>query len=195
MGLFTSAPLALTVYVVVQLIVWFDSLFQPIAERFLGVSGHLSFPGVGILMGILFILAVGVAAPSLLGRQLMLLVEKIVERVPIAKVVYSGVKQIFESLSSEALKKSSRVVLVHFPQQKVWCIGFVTKEIPKGEFPEEGSDWVAVFVPTTPVPSAGFLVFCQSAELIPLQMGSEEALKYIVSCGLARGHLMRAKAL
>ena len=190
-GLFASAPLALTIYVVVQLIVWFDSLFQPVVSKFLGFSGDQSIPGVGILVGLMFILVVGVAAPSLLGRQFMLYVERIVDRRPFAKVVYSGTKQIFESFSSDTLRKSSRVVLVRFPHDAVWSIAFITKELSETEFPDKGEGWVAVFVPTTPVPTAGFLIFVESKNLIPLKMASEEALKYIVSCGLARGDLKR----
>src|SRR5262245_24152423 len=103
LGILTAAPLALTVYVFVALFRWFDQLFQPFIP-------HIPFsdepvPGLGVLVGVLFIFLVGIIAPSLIGKQVFLLTERIMDRVPLAKLVYSGTKQIFDSFSSDNLKK------------------------------------------------------------------------------------------
>jgi len=194
LGIFASAPLALTIYVVVQLIMAFDSLFRPVAERFMGVSTGQGIPGVGIVVGIVVIFLVGLAAPSLLGRQFMLYVEKIVERVPLAKIVYSGSKQIFDSFSGDGLHKLSRVVMVRFPQAETWTIGFLTHHFEEGDFPVSAEEWTTVYVPTTPNPTSGYIVFAKKKDLIFMEMSSEEALKYIISCGLTNMKLTVAKS-
>ncbi len=184
MGLLASAPLALTVYVLILLVRWFDDLFQPIIRQLPFIEQ--SIPGLGIIAGFVFIIAVGVIAPSLLGKQLLIFTEKIMERVPLAKLVYSGSKQIFDSFSVDAISKFNRVVLVEFPRPGMYAIGFVTSEYAKSLHPEIGDIKIAVFVPTTPNPTSGYLVFVPERDTKSLNLSVEEALKLIISGGLAK---------
>lgn len=186
-GIFASAPLALTVYILWGLFQWFDSLFQPLL---LGVFYFdKPIPGLGILMGIVFIFVVGLLAPSLLGKQFLLITDKIVEKVPLAKMVYSGTKQVFETFSKDSFGKFNRVVMVEFPRKGAYAIAFVTSDYQKSLTEKQPDLKLAVFVPTTPNPTGGYLIFLPESETIPLNLSVEEALKLIISVGIVKPDL------
>lgn len=186
MGVLTIAPLALTIYILIALFSWFDSTFQPILMTFLYPHIQKPIPGLGIVFGIAIILLAGLLAPSLIGKQALLVTEKIVDKLPLAKMVYSGTKQVFDSFSQSNLKKFNRVVMIRFPNVESYAIGFVTQEAPKGWAPGKPELTLAVFVPTTPNPTGGYLVFVSEKDTIPLNIPVEEALQFIISCGLVK---------
>jgi len=183
-GIFASAPLALTAYFLIALFNWFDDLFQPFVLKAFGVEQPIA--GLGILAGIIFIFLVGLIAPSLLGKHFLLLIDRIVDRVPLAKMVYSGTKQVFETFSKDSFGKFNRVVLVEFPRKGVYSIGFVTSEYAKSISDERPELNLAVFVPTTPNPTGGYLMFFPESDTIPLTLSVEDALKLIISVGIVR---------
>jgi uncharacterized membrane protein len=183
LGVLASAPLALTVYVFIGLFTLFDSLFQPLVQRLPFVSQPI--PGLGIVMGLIFIFIVGLLAPSLIGKQLLIATERILERVPLAKLVYSGTKQIFDSFTNETFKKFNRVVLVEFPRKGAYTLGFVTAEYQESLVPGANAR-IGVFVPTTPNPTGGYLIFLAPEDLVEVAISAEEALKLILSGGLVK---------
>lgn len=184
LGILTSAPIALTIYVFVLLFGWFDQLFQPLVQRFPGIEHPIT--GLGILVGIAFILTVGLLAPSLLGKQFLVLMDKLMERLPLAKLVYSGSKQIFDTFSQDSFKKFNRVVLVEFPRSGMYAIGFVTADYPQGLIPEKKNLELAVFIPTTPNPTSGYLVFVPEKDTTLMPISVEDALKTIISGGIVK---------
>lgn len=185
-GVFAAAPLALTIYLVIQLAGWFDSLFQPLLIKTLpGYSQPI--PGLGIAIGLLAIMLIGLLAPSLIGKQLLTALEKIVDRLPLAKMIYSGTKQLFDSFSQGgARSKFSRVVWVPFPSSDGRTLGFVTQEYRAGEIPGTSGAQVAVFIPTTPNPTSGYLVFYPEEKVSPVDMSTEDALKLVISVGIVK---------
>ncbi|MDB5037333.1 MAG: uncharacterized protein JWQ35_861 [Bacteriovoracaceae bacterium] len=185
-GVFSTAPLALTIYLIVQMLRWFDSIFQPILWRLLPFYTK-PVPGLGIIIGIMFILIVGLVAPSLIGKQILAVLERIVDRLPLAKLIYSSTKQIFDSFSQSGLTKFNRVVLIAFPHAESSSIGFVTQEIEAGVIPGTSGRQLSVFVPTTPNPTSGFLMIVPENKAVSLDISAEEALKLIISCGIVRG--------
>lgn len=185
-GIFAAAPLALTLYLIIQLAKWFDSLFQPVVQKFVVPLLGYPIPGLGILLGILVILIIGLLAPSLIGKQFLGMIERVVDRLPLAKLIYSGTKQIFDSFSQTGLKKFNRAVLIRFPHQNSMTIGFVTQEFQPGTLAGMEKSWVSVFVPTTPNPTSGYLLFVPESDIVPLALSSEEALKFVISCGLVK---------
>jgi uncharacterized membrane protein len=185
-GIFSTAPLALTAYLIYQLANWFDNLFQPLVQRVVLNYSH-PVPGLGIVLGIAFICLVGVLAPSLIGKQFLTVTEKIVDRLPLAKLIYSGTKQIFDSFSQSGITKFSRVVLVHFPHESALSFGFVTQELENGAIPGTIGRQLSVFIPTTPNPTSGYLIVVPEAKAIAVKISPEEALKLIISCGIVRG--------
>jgi uncharacterized membrane protein len=184
-GIFTATPIALTLWLIVQLFGWFDGLFSPIVGIIHNYTGY-TVPGLGFIVGIIFILFIGVLAPSLLGRQVIKITENIVHRLPLIKLVYSGTKQIFDSFSESSLSKFSRVVMVPFPKEGTYVIGFVTKEVPEGWVPGHPENKISVFLPTTPNPTSGYLLFVKESEAISLDIKVDDALKVVISGGMVR---------
>jgi uncharacterized membrane protein len=182
-GLLATAPLALTVYIFLVFIEWFDSLFQPIAQQIPYLPENIW--GLGIVVGIILVFVVGIVAPSILGRQLLIVSEKIVEKLPLVKLVYSGTKQIFDSFKADTFKKFNRVVLIEFPRPGAYAIAMVTADYQKSVI-ENRNITVAVFVPTTPNPTSGYLLFLSPEQITPVSMGVDEALKVIISGGIVQ---------
>jgi len=181
-GVITITPLALTLWLIIQIFEWFDGTFQPLIEPYLGMN----VPGLGFALGILLILLAGVMAPSLIGRSFINITERFFHRLPLVKLVYSGIKQIFDSFSSNSLNKFSRVVMVPFPKEGTFVIGFVTKEVEDGWVPGYPQNKLSVFIPTTPNPTSGYLIFVNKDEAISLDITVDEALKVVISGGMVR---------
>lgn len=188
LGVFTIAPFALTVYIVLLIAGWFDAQFQPaievVTQRYLGT--RQSIPGLGILIGIAIIFLVGMAAPSFLGRQFVSMSEYVVKRIPLAKVIYSAARQVLDALSTPGDQKFNRVVMVPLFKDGLYAVGFVTQENQASWVPGEENHRLAVFVPTTPNPTSGFLLFMNPKDSIPLEMSVEEGLKVVISGALAK---------
>lgn len=186
-GVFTIAPFALTLYIVILLGGWFDSLFQPairiVLKQYFEVPPPL--PGLGIAVGFIFIVILGMFSPSFFGKQFVKVGETIVQRIPLAKMIYAAARQIFDAFSSTGTEKFSSVVMVPFPKEGSWSMGFVTKEAKNGWVPGQQQTRLAVFVPTTPNPTSGWLMFVNVKEAIPLDISVEEGLKMVISGGLA----------
>lgn len=208
LGVFTITPFAITLYVIILLGAWFDALFQPVVQfvtknfdiqrlDFLLFAIDLEdgrIPGLGILVGISVIVIVGVAAPSFVGKYFLTVTEKIVEKIPLAKVIYSAARQIFDAFSQTSPENFKRVVMVPFPMEGSYAIGFVTKEAPEGWVPGQEDTKLAVFVPTSPNPTSGYLMFVRESSAIPLDVTVEEGLKLVISAALARPEALVKKA-
>jgi uncharacterized membrane protein len=142
-------------------------------------------PGLGLLIVLVIIMLAGILARSFLGSQLIHLAEFIVEKVPLVRSVYLGVKQLSDAIFTKAGTESfNRAVLVKFMGEDAYAVGFVTGET-RGEAQAVTPEKVVnVFVPTTPNPTSGYLLMVPDDRLIPLQMTVEEALKMVISGGM-----------
>ena len=187
--------MGLTIYVVWGVIGWIDgwilplipAAYQPEAlmERYFGPEANFPVRGVGVLVFLVVTAIVGWLARGLIGRSVMRKTEDMVDRVPLVRSVYSGVKQITETFFTKKEKSFDRTCLVEFPRQGYWAVGMVATK-PKGEIAAKlpnGEDMVAVFIGLTPLTS-GFLVFVPEREVIVLDLKADEAVKLIVSAGL-----------
>lgn len=194
-GLVVVLPVGLTIYVVWGVIGWIDgwilplipAAYQPEAlmERYFGPEANFPVRGVGVLVFLVVTAIVGWLARGLIGRSVMRKTEDMVDRVPLVRSVYSGVKQITETFFTKKEKSFDRTCLVEFPRQGYWAVGMVATK-PKGEIAAKlpnGEDMVAVFIGLTPLTS-GFLVFVPEREVIVLDLKADEAVKLIVSAGL-----------
>jgi uncharacterized membrane protein len=141
-----------------------------------------AIPGIEILLTIIFITIVGGLSLSFLGKKVLQIVDNLFKRIPILRTIYSAIVQMTDSFrNQEGLKKS--VVLVEYPRKGSWAVGFATKE-NKGELKDKtNKELINVFVPTTPNPTSGFLLMFPKEDVIFLDMGFEEASKFIVSAG------------
>lgn len=194
-GLVVVLPIGLTIYVVWGVIGWIDgwilplipAAYQPEAlmERYFGPEANFPVRGVGVLVFLVVTAIVGWLARGLIGRSVMRKTEEMVDRVPLVRSVYSGVKQITETFFTKKEKSFDRTCLVEFPRQGYWAVGMVATK-PKGEIAAKlpnGEDMVAVFIGLTPLTS-GFLIFVPERDVIVLDLKADEAVKLIVSAGL-----------
>ena len=142
-------------------------------------------PGLGIILTLAIVLATGALAANFFGRKLLELGDRALNRIPIVRSIYGGVKQISDTLFSPEGKAFRRAVLVRYPHPGAWTVALVTGS-PQFELAELlGRDQLAVFVPTTPNITAGFFLVVPRADTIPLDMSVDDALKYIISMGVA----------
>ena len=194
-GLVVVLPVGLTIYVVWGVVGWIDgwilplipAAYQPEAlmHRFFGPEVNFPVRGLGVLVFLVFTALVGSVARGLIGRSMVRKAEEIVDRVPLVRSVYSGVKQITETFFAKSEKNFERTCLVEFPREGYWAVGMVATK-PKGEIAEKlpnGEGMVAVFIGLTPLTS-GILIFVPERDVVILDLKADEAVKLIVSAGL-----------
>ena len=141
-------------------------------------------PGIGVVLTFTLLLVTGFFAANLLGRRLVSLWESLVSRIPLVSPIYSGVKQISESLLSEKAEAFRKVLLVEYPRRGLWSLAFKTSD-DVGEIQgKTGKEVVCVFVPTTPNPTSGFLIMVPKDEVVEMDMTIDEAFRMIISLGV-----------
>jgi len=185
-GILVLTPIILTVYVAWTFITFVDNLVVPIVPIDYRPSNYLPFsiPGLGLIIVFIFTTLVGSLATGLFGRTLIRIWEYILNRMPVVRSVYSAIKQILETVMAAQSDAFRQAVLVQYPRKGIWAIGFVTGST-KGEVGKKVSEkMINVFMPTTPNPTSGFLLFFPEKDLIYLKMSVEDALKLVVSGGM-----------
>ena len=184
-GLLVIVPVAITVAVLNWIVGTLDQTllilprsWQP--DQLLGY--HI--PGFGVLLTLAILLVVGAAASNFVGKKLMGLGDAIVHRIPVVRSIYSSVKQVSDTLFSESGNAFRTAVLIEWPRPGVWTIAFVTG-LPGGDVVNHlGTEFLSVYVPTTPNPTGGYFVMLRRSDCIELKMSVDEALKYVVSMGV-----------
>lgn len=204
-GLIVIAPLGMTVWLVWTLLGWVDSFVWPfvpaayhpdaLVNRILGHDPGspqwvaVNIRGVGVVIFLVFTVLVGWITKGLVGRSLISWGEDLVARLPFVRSIYSALKQVAESIFAQDDAKFDRMCLVQFPRKDTWSVGFIAPE-PRGEIRARlGALWpddpvMAVYLPTTPNPTTGYLMWCRKSEIIELDMGVEDAAKLVISAGL-----------
>ncbi|MBX9935903.1 DUF502 domain-containing protein [Giesbergeria anulus] len=184
-GLLVIVPGAITLSVLNWIVGLLDQtlLILPQAwhpDRLLGF--HL--PGFGVVLTLMILLTVGALASNFAGRKLVQWGDAVVHRIPVVRSIYSSVKQVSDTLFSESGNAFRTAVLVQWPREGVWTLGFITGS-PSGEVASYLRDeFVSVYVPTTPNPTGGYFVMVRKSECVELEMSVDAALRYIVSMGV-----------
>ncbi len=177
-GLMVVLPIAITFWIVNSVI---DIISWPI---FL-VFGYKIYRMASFFVSLTIIFFIGVITRHFVGRSVLSQLEKLVSRIPVISVIYKSSKQIISSFSFQ--NKNMEVVLLEYPRKGLWVLGYVSKKDVVGLVSKAGDDLgkgkYAVFVPTSPNPTTGYLVYVNADEVVPLQMGFEESMKLIVSVG------------
>ena len=154
----------------------------------------VDIPGLGALFSVLIILGTGALVANIIGRRLLALGERIVERIPLVRSLYSGVKKAAETILSESGDSFRKVLLIEYPRKGLWSIAFQTGE-PLGEVQQKTeAEVVTVFVPTTPNPTSGFIVLVPRTEIVELEMSVEEGLRLVISLGVVTPETAKATA-
>ncbi|WP_127112141.1 DUF502 domain-containing protein [Shimia sediminis] len=187
-GIVVIAPVAMTIWLVWTLMGWVDGFVLPLVpetfqpEKYIGNN----LPGVGVVIFLIFTILVGWIAKGLIGRSLINFAESLVERMPVVRSIYSGVKQIAETVFAQSDRNFEKACLIEYPRKGIWVVGFISTHA-KGEIAAStrtGEELMGVFVPTTPNPTSGFLLLLPRADIIELDMSIEEAAKLVISAGL-----------
>jgi len=184
-GLLVILPVFITAYIIWFLIRAMDVVLKYVPAKYLPDTYlPVHIPGLGLILVLIIILAVGVLFRNLVGRKVVHFSENMVDRIPLVRIIYSGVKQLLESFFLQKNDAFKRVALVEYPRRGVYVIGFITGE-SKGEVQSKiNKNMMNVFVPTTPNPTSGFYILIPEDELIILNMTVEDAFKLIISGGI-----------
>jgi len=199
-GLIIVAPIGMTIWLIWTVVGWVDSwvwpfvpdAYQPTAilNYLLGLEGEdmilINVRGVGVVVFLVFTVLVGWIGKGLIGRSFLGIGERLVDRTPVVRSIYNAVKQIAETVFSQRDTSFDRACLVEYPRKGIWAIAFISTNA-KGEIDAKLSDGepvVTVFLPTTPNPTSGFLLFLPRRDIKLLDMTVEDAAKLVISAGL-----------
>ena len=185
-GILVTAPVAITFYVAYKVIVFIDGAVNRLLppqynfESFMPVT----IPGLGLVVLVVGLILVGMFAAGFLGKFFLHLGEWIVYKLPFVSSVYSVLKQIFETFFSGKAQAFTKVVLLEYPRKGIWILGLVSSET-KGEVKNLlHKKMLNIFIPTTPNPTSGFLIFVPEDDVVELDMTVEEGIKFVISGGL-----------
>ena len=182
-GLLVTAPVLLTVYITWTAVQLIDNQVAGLLP-WVSQNSFTSLPGVGLIIGVVLITLIGAVAAGFLGRWIIRLGESILNRMPVVRSIYGAIKQILETVISTQSDAFREVILVEYPRRGMWVIGFVTGSTKEEVARRMDGEMVNVFVPTTPNPTSGFLLFCPRDEVIFMDMSVEDAVKLVVSGGI-----------
>lgn len=187
-GLIIVGPLCITLYVVWWFVNFVDAWVKPLLPDIYNPDHYLPFsvPGIGLLFSIFGLMFIGALTANLFGRTVVSYGENLLERMPIVRNLYKGLKQIFETVLSQSGSSFTRAGIIEYPRRGLYAVVFISNEAG-GEIQEkigDGSKLLSVFLPTTPNPTSGFLLYVPREEITILDMSVEDAAKMVVSAGL-----------
>jgi uncharacterized membrane protein len=187
-GLVVIAPIGLTLWLIWAIVGWIDGWVLPLVparflpEQYIGIN----LRGVGVIFFLVFTIIIGWVAKGFIGRSLIRWAESLVDRLPLVRSVYGGVKQIAETIFAQTESNFDKACLIQYPRPGIWAIAFISTQA-KGEIARKipiADEKIAVFMPTTPNPTSGFLLFLPRRDVIELDLSIEDAAKLIISAGL-----------
>ncbi len=188
-GLAVFAPIGVTVYLVWLFVRSVDGLVARLIPPPYAPSDWLpiAVPGLGLVIAVIAITAFGAFVTNFAGRKLLALGERLLQRLPVVRGIYGTVKQIAETVMKPASGTFRSVVLVEYPRPGLWAIAFVASEASPKISRAVEPEMLNIFLPTTPNPTSGFLLFVPRRNCIFIDMSVEEAIKYVISAGLVGG--------
>ena len=186
-GLILVLPIGITFYLVWTTVTFIDDIIVPLLPEQLTPNGVFAqnIPGFGVIFFILALTLIGALAKGFIGRQIIRLGESLVGRTPVIRGIYNAVKQIAETVFNQNNQSFQNACIIQYPRPGLWAVAFVSVNA-SGEVPEKISkgELVTVFLPTTPNPTSGFLLFVPKKDVILLDMTVEDAAKLVISAGL-----------
>jgi uncharacterized membrane protein len=197
-GILVAVPAAITIYVI--LFIWqkLDGSLRELLQERPPDSGmpdlsFLNFPGMGVVLLVLLLVVAGLLGRTLLGKRLLRMGEWVVTHIPIARTVYVGAKQLFETILVSGNSTFREVVLIEYPRRGIWVMGFMTGSCAAEINERLEDELVNVFVPTTPNPTSGFLLMLPRKDMYVMKMSVEDAIKLIISGGIVQPGLPSKK--
>jgi uncharacterized membrane protein len=200
-GFVVCAPLAITVYIAWSFVGWVDSWVKPYVPARYNPDSYLPvvIPGFGLIVALVLITLIGFLTANIIGRTIVNYGEYFLDRMPLVRSIYRGLKQIFETVLSNKADMFRKVGLVEYPRRGAWAIVFIANEKEtevSDKLAGHGENTIAVFMPSTPNPTTGFLMYVPRSDVIELSMSVEDAAKLVISAGLvAPEYHKKTKAL
>lgn len=184
-GLLIWFPLGATIFAFTLLLDIMDRLLFLLPARY-RPEELLGFPlpGLGLILAIVVLLTTGVLGAGFFGRRLVGFYESVLNRIPLVRSVYSAVKHFAEMVFSDSGTSFKKVLLIEYPRHGLYSIAFQTSENPAEVQYRTGEEIVAVFLPTTPNPTSGFMLFVPRKDVVELEMAVDDALKMVISLGV-----------
>ncbi|MCA8893060.1 MAG: DUF502 domain-containing protein [Hyphomonas sp.] len=185
-GMVIALPIVVTFAILQFFINYIDQRVVPILPESLRPETYLNYavPGFGVIVLVLFLTILGAITTNLLGRSVVVITDRVLSQIPIVRTVYSSFKQLVDVFANNPTEQFRECVLIQFPRADSWCLGFVAAPA-RGEVRTHLSeDYIGVFVPTTPNPTSGFIMFVKAENTIKLHMSVEEGARMILSAGL-----------
>lgn len=191
-GLLVWLPLAITIWVLLWLVGMLDGVFllvlraiDSVVPGMHGLADRLrDVPGLGVILVGTAIFVTGVFVTNMFGQWWVRQWDQLFQRIPVVRSIYTAVKQVSDTLFSGSGNAFSKALLIQYPRQGSWTVAFLTGQ-PGGEIVDHlGSEYVSVYVPTTPNPTSGFFLMMPRADVVELKMSVDDALKYIISMGV-----------
>jgi len=185
-GVLITAPISVTVYLTWLFITFVDGKVTPLIPAKYNPETYLPYgvPGLGVVVVVVSLMLIGALTAGFVGRMWNRIFERIMNRVPILRGIYNAVKQILETVLAQQSNAFREAILVEYPRRGMWVIAFITGST-EGEVQRLTEEKVInLFVPTTPNPTSGFLIFVPENDVVPLSMSVEEAMKMVISGGI-----------
>ncbi|WP_371398023.1 DUF502 domain-containing protein [Fretibacter rubidus] len=187
-GIVVSLPILVTILGISAIVGWFDEkVLGLVPARYKGipwVDMVLSIPGLGLIVVFLGLIILGILASNIIGTSILKAGERILARVPVVSNVYNFMKQIVTTIAQQGERSFKEVCLIEYPRPGLWAVAFVTSDLQGAPKRQLGEGYVCVFVPTTPNPTSGFLLFVKREDMKVLDMTPEEGAKMIISGGM-----------
>jgi len=186
-GLIIVAPVVITIYLIWTVVTFIDARVVPLVPEIYNPSTYLGqdIPGFGVVIFLISTAIIGALAKGLFGRQIIRFWENLIGRTPVVRSVYSGLKQIVETVLNQSSANFQNACLIEYPRKGIWAIAFISTAA-KGEVLQktDAGEMQSVFLPTTPNPTSGFLLFVPRKDVVVLDMTVEDAAKLVISAGL-----------
>ena len=173
-GILISAPVIITFYIAWGLIKFFDKQASPLLGTF-----PYEIPGFGLIAVFIFFALIGFITTGLFGRMFSSFFEKILSKMPVLRNIYSGLKQLFEAILTSKSNSFREVILIEYPRKGIWALCFIT-----GKTSSKDDEYYNIFIPTTPIPTSGYLLFIKVSDVVEVDISVEEAMKIIISGGM-----------
>jgi len=186
-GLLIAGPVGITLYIAWWIIGVVDHFVKPMIPARYNPDTYLNFhvPGFGLVVAVVAIMLLGFLTANLVGRTLVQFGERLLSRLPMISTLYKAIKQIFETVVTQSSQSFREVGLIEYPRKGLWALVLISTQA-KGEIDEKvhGDTIMSCFLPTTPNPTSGFLLFVSRKDILILDMTTEDAAKMIISAGL-----------
>ncbi|MEH6403004.1 MAG: DUF502 domain-containing protein [Sneathiella sp.] len=185
-GIVVTAPIAITIYLTYVFVDFVDANVTPLIPAKYNPETYLPFgvPGLGVFIAVFTLIVIGFLTANFLGRSLLHFGERIVGRMPVVRTIYTALKQIMETVLAQSSTSFREVVMIEYPRKGIWVLAFRTGDVT-GEIADKVDEaMISVFVPTTPNPTSGFLLFVPKTDIKFLDMSVEDGVKLVISAGM-----------